>query len=184
LQDPESASPDRGQEMLKRYLDGDPSAVAHVRQIARLALIQRGFRFDAEERRDLVQEVLLDVFRAASRPGFELQASLDAFVRSVTHRRYVDWLRSRKPGTEPGPARDGFKAPDAGLLAREEIETAKRVLLRMGGPCRTLILLRLSGKGYAEISRELGRSEGALRNQLYKCLKKARDMFRRLEKSG
>ena len=58
------------------------------------------------------------------------------------------------------------------------------MLESLPGTCRELITRRtVEGLSYREIARMKGRSEQGLRNQLYKCLKRARDMFRELQRA-
>jgi DNA-directed RNA polymerase specialized sigma24 family protein len=71
--------------------------------------------------------------------------------------------------------------PDDGLLDRERRNLAVEVVARLKKPCRELIALRIGrGLSYHQMSEVLGRTEAALRNQSYYCLKQARRILDRL----
>lgn len=180
MHDPDGSKPD----LLAQYLKGELPALARVREIARWVVAQRGYFIPEPEREDLLQEVLLNVYRAASKEGFRLQHGAEAFVRSVAHRRCIDWVRRHRRVVEAGvkPNNPRPSSPEDEVVATERLRLARRVLVSLPEACRELIVRRtVEGRSYAEISRLEGRSEQALRNQLYKCLKKAQEMFRDLE---
>ena len=169
-------------DLLARYLAGDPSAIADIRNYARRVVYAKGYFVPIAEREDIVQEILLNVFRAASVPGFRLQHGVNAFVRVLAHRRCVDWVRLHR--RDDSPARSitpHAGGPEEDVLKRERLQIAGRVLETLPPGCRKLIVQRfVEGRSYTEISHIQGRSEHALRNQLYKCLQKARQLFRNL----
>lgn len=171
-----------GDDLLARYRDGDGEALARIRDFARWVVYERGYFVPYPERDDLLQEVLLDVYRAASAPGFRLRHGVEAFVRSVAHRRCIDWVRRRRWSAEALPPTDRTTpGPEGDALARERLELARRVLAKLSPACRELIVKRTEGLSYAEIAHDEGSSEQAMRNRLYKCLQKARRLFRQLD---
>ena len=173
-------SPDRngdpGPEAVSRGLQrGEAAAVRLVRERVRRILAYRGFGIPREERRDLEQEVMTQLWQAANRPGFAGGERFWGFVEVVASRRCIDWLRKRRETEELADSLpDDGEDPAAGALARERRTLALEVLSRLDRPCRDLIYLRVGlEKSYREISRLLGRSEGALRVQLHRCIGKA-----------
>lgn len=169
-------------DLLVRYLAGDPAAIANIRDQARRVVHAKGYFVPFAEREDILQEILLNVYRAASAPGFRLQHGVNAFVRTLAHRRCVDWVRLHRRDDSPArsvtPLAGG---PEEDVLQRERLQIAGQVLETLPPGCRKLIVQRfVEGRSYTEISRLQGRSEHALRNQLYKCLKKAQLLFRNL----
>jgi len=170
--------------VLARFLAGDPAAVARVSDWARGVIAGRGYYVPDSEQEDLLQETIIQIYRAASAPDFALQQTAVAFVRSVAHRRCVDWLRCRRIERPFNPESVSPGAgPDEALLKDEKTTRALRVLALLGESCRRLIHLRVGdGLPYRVIARRLGRSEGAVRNHMYKCLRKARGLMEDLEK--
>ena len=166
----------------RRLLVGDPAAASRVAKLARLVVGDRGYFIPAKDRPDIVQEVILDVWRAVIRPGFRFGQEFDSFVRTVAYRRCVDWLRRSRPTEElesnplPGAGR-----PDEELFDREQIERGRQVLRQLGASCLEVIRLRsIDELSYRQIAERQGRSEGAVRNQMYKCLKQARRILEEL----
>lgn len=155
---------------------GDAAAMDRVAAQARRVVGCRAYRVRREEQPDLVQQVVLEVWQAVRQPGFVLSRSLDALVRSVAYRRVIDWRRRRRVEAE---LPDGMPAPDADPQAacerREERLLGQRIWAELSEPCRQVLHLRMDeGLSYREIAERQGRSEGAVRNQMYKCLKRAR----------
>lgn len=160
----------------RAFRQGVPEAVTRVRDRVGRILAFRGYRIPAEERRDLQQEVMAQIWRAANRAGFDPARGFLGFVEVVTARRCIDWLRTRRQDSELQPDhRDERPDPFAVTLAGERARLAAAVLARLREPCRELIALHIvEHKPYSEVARILGRSEGALRVQMYRCIREAR----------
>jgi RNA polymerase sigma factor (sigma-70 family) len=127
---------------------------------------------DESDRLDIEQEVLGQLWRAATSPGFDPAAGFWGLVETVTVRRSIDWLRRRReevPIEDTHP--DAHAWPDQRAMERETAESLRNAIARLGEPCRQLIHLRLErGLRFRSISHRLGRSEGALRVQLHRCI--------------
>ena len=159
-------------EGLKR---GDREATDAVRHRVRKVLAFRGYGIPTEERRDLEQIVLVQLWEAVDRPGFDA-SRFWGLVEVLTARRCVDWLRRRRPltveVTEALP--DPQSRPDESAIARQRLEVARSVLKELPATCRQLLDLHVAkGLSYREISRLLGKSEGALRVQMTRCIQRA-----------
>ncbi len=173
--------------LVRPFLQGDRRAVSCVESMVVQVVRFRGYYVPAGECRDLVQQVLLDLCEALRRPRYSITHDFAALVRSVAHRRCVDWLRRQRPQgpIDPRmPAPDG--RPDEAVAQEERRRLAAEILDQLPEPCRKLIALRLAGAlSYKEIAGIVGRSEGALRFQMYQCLKHARSVLgRRLKRAG
>lgn len=158
-------------------------AVRAVRDFARRVVDERGYYVAHADREDLLQQTLLDVYRAASRPGFALRAGLHAFVRSITHRRCIDWVRLRRP-VEPISAEmpDPGNPVDLKLEESQRIAIAAQALRRLGAECRELIVLRAGrGLSYGQIAAARGERAGTVRNRMHRCLRRAHRLFREME---
>lgn len=166
---------------IRDFLQGDSRAVRRAEaEISRVVRF-RGYYVPEEDRRDLIQEVLLQVCQALARPGFTFTTGFDHFVRSIAHRRCVDWIRRYRVHEAFDPVTPGDQdAPDDQLRESEQHALAAEILGALPERCRDLIRLHLGeGLNYRQIGEQLGCSEGAMRNQMYECLKKAREDFRR-----
>ncbi len=183
---PPGSSADANEALVRRFLAHDRATTARVQALVTRIVSFRGFFVPRHERPDVVQEVLLDLWDAVSRPGFNARDSFEAFARTVTYRRCTDWRRARRPTvTIESPIVDGARGPEAHALARERFLLGVRILGRLGQGCRELIRLHTTeGLTYSEIGARLGRSEGALRVQMHGCLDEARRELARLRKPG
>ena len=174
-------------EEVEGLLAGDPSALARIRNTIRVVVRYKGYFVPGSEREDLVQEVLLSVWREVSKPGFQLRGSFDAFVRCLAHRRCVDWIRNlppKDPDCRPADQREPAR-PDHPLLEKEKVSLARKTLEKLREPCRNLIELHVGKKiSYRELSGQTGRSEMALRRQMSDCLKQARRILERIQRSS
>jgi RNA polymerase sigma-70 factor (ECF subfamily) len=162
--------------LVQGFLHGDAEATVRVAAVARRVVGDRGYYIRSGEREDVVQQVLLDTYRAVTRPGFVLQREFASLVRSIACRRCVDWMRRERPtvGLTPGIADDRAN-PHERLKVQETIELGRRALRDLSERCRELIRMRIrDGLSYRSIAERLRSSEGAVRNRMYKCLQRAK----------
>jgi RNA polymerase sigma-70 factor, ECF subfamily len=135
-----------------------------------------------QDRDDLAQEVMTEVWQAVNRSRFDFSSGFWGFVEVVTARRCIDWLRSRK---EQLPIPDGLGSPAPGPLTRaldrERSEMASEVLAALHPRCQQLVSLRLRDElSYKEIAEVTGTSEGTVRVQFYRCIRGARGLLKRI----
>lgn len=173
----------------RRLQRGEPEAVSEVRLRVAKILSHRGLRIPRQEQDDLEQEIMIQVWQGVNRPAFDCTAGFWGFVETVTARRCIDWLRAHEehlPLPEDSPA--SGKGPLRQTLDRERGAQASQILAALGPACHRLITLRISeGLSYREIARLLGKTEGALRVQLYRCIEHARrisDDIERRDEAG
>jgi RNA polymerase sigma factor (sigma-70 family) len=166
-------------EWARRMRLGDAAAVDHVRARVRKILASKRLRIPVQDREDLEQEVMTEVWQAVNRPGFDFTAGFWGFVEVVTSRRCIDWLRSRKvPLPLSENLLDSGRNPLQKTLDNERTDLAEKVLAALDPDCRKLILLRLrEGFSYSAIARNLGKTEGALRVQMYRCIRVAQQLL-------
>lgn len=166
-------------EWARRMQRGEAAAVDHVRERVRKILRFKRLGIPGQERDDLEQEIMTVVWQAVNRPGFDFTAGFWGFVEVVSSRRCIDWLRSRKvsaPISED--LLDSGKSPLQKTLDNERADLAEKVLATLDPDCRKLILLRLrEGRSYSKIARDLGKTEGALRVQMYRCIRAAQQLL-------
>lgn len=176
-------SPIASGDWAKRLRQGEPDAVHMVRERVRKILGFQRLRIPASEREDLEQEVMTELWQAVNRSSFDFTAGFWGFVEIVTSRRCIDWLRKRKdqvPVVEG--LRDERENPFDKVQRSERAAIAARIIQAMDSNCREILVMRFQkGMGYGEISERLGKSEGAMRVQMHRCVKRAREMFQSVD---
>ena len=164
-----------------RFRRGDATAAQEIRQHIRRILTYRGYGFSREARRDLEQDVMTQLWQAVHQPHADLGSRFWGFVETVTVRRAIDRLRVRRERVPLDVRVADEPDPLARTLARERAHLAQAVLERLPENCRRLICLQLGeGRSYREISNVLAKSQGALRVEMYRCIRKARELLEEL----
>jgi len=145
--------------------------------------VTNGFA-EGDDRKDLMQELLLAVWKAI--PAFRHGAQPSTFLYRVSHNAALTWKRTQRnyrrkldefeshaPTDTNGPA----SAPSAALLERLYSEIRKLLPLD-----RSLVLLSLDGVSYADMAQIHGLSESNVgvrlnraKQQLAKAMKGAAD---------
>lgn len=158
---------------------GDPKAVEEVRERVDRILAHRGFAMAQQDRDDVRQEVMIQLWQAVTRPSFDPAAGFWSFVELVTARRAIDWLRRQSRSVaDLKPSPSAGVTPSAAALEREKRQMAQRALSALDPSCRELVTLHLEkGRSYRELAQILGRSEGALRVQMYRCIRRVRKIL-------
>lgn len=168
--------------LFRGFLESDATALEEVQEVVGRAIRFRGFGIPVEDRRDLAQEALLQVWREVSRPGFRLHESFRALVCVIAYRRCLDWKRLRHPSNPvESSIPDVRQGPEVDLLDRERVDLAYRAMRELPERSRELIRLHVQeDRSYREIASIQGRSEGAVRTQMWQCLKEARVILEKL----
>lgn len=169
-----------------RLRRGEAEAVRQVR--SRVARILRGrrLRIPPQERDDLEQQIVTEVWQGVNRSSFDISMGLWGFVEVVSSRRCIDWLRSRRQARDPldGEIRDRRADPLQRSLREERSRRAARILAALEPSCRDLIVMRFrEDLSYRRIAERLGRDEGALRVQMYRCIRRARRAVEKLPRT-
>ena len=172
-----SGEPD---DLLSRFREGEAKAVREVGAIARAVVSHRGHYVPRSEWADLVQETVVHVYRAVSSPERHCPRGFESLVRSVAHRRCVDWVRrerqTRRANPEPSPARF---TPETAASERESLERARRAVRSLDHNCRTLIYLRFRlALAHRDIATRLKSTEGSVRVRIHRCLEALRERLR------
>jgi len=164
-------------ELLERHL---PELRAYLRRRARGLLAAR------ESASDLAQSVCREVIEHVDRFEHGERGAVESFRawlyrtaerKLVDRYRYYtatkrDGVRVEEDGDGNGSSRLPLPAtPSHQAVAREELAAAEAALARLEPAQREAILLsRVEGLPHAEIARRMGRSEGAVRNLVYRGL--------------
>jgi len=177
--------PDRDRKLLSDFLRGEASAHERCAEWARSVLFSRRLSIPADEREDLLQETLQDLFTRASRPDFQLRESLSGLVKTIAAARCVDWWRrvGRVRDRDRRMASRGESPPplhDEQVLDHLDGARAWRAVDAMDPACRRLIRRRLiDDYDYEAISRMTGVKVPTLRSRFYECMRKLRWRLRR-----
>jgi RNA polymerase sigma factor (sigma-70 family) len=166
-------------QLFRQFSAGEITAVVRVRALVVRVVGFRGYYIPGEERADVVQEAMLQIWRAVSATGFSLNTSFEALVRSITYRGCVDWMRRHRPTQAIDPTMSSpAVSPDEEYFQKERTQLGGRVIASLRQPCRELFRLFVAeGMSYRQISALQGRSVGALRTQMYDCLKESRTLL-------
>jgi RNA polymerase sigma-70 factor, ECF subfamily len=165
-------------EMMARFLQGDPEAVATLDGwIERAAWpYQRrlAHRWD-----DVLQDVRLEVTRLLSEGKFRGESSLRTYLWRVVSHTCLDQIRSQgkwqwadleileqEDGRAAGPPRPAANDP-------VERDLLLRVLDRASQECRELWRMLVLGLSYREMSVRLQVAEGTLRVRVLRCRERA-----------
>lgn len=121
---------------------------------------------------------MTQLWQAATNPGTDLTLGFWSLVETVTARRAIDWMRLHREHASLDADAADKSNPLADTLARERADLMRAAVEELPEDCRRLIHLHLDeGKTYREIAGILSRSEGALRVQMYRCIRRARELL-------
>ncbi len=161
------------EDLVRRAREGDREAFEElVRRTSRLMYAKLYLEVgDPHQAEDLVQETFLRAFRAVG--GLEDAGKFRGWLTSIAKSVVIDFYRrstrQRRTAKEL-PPREGGKSDQADT--REQI---RRALLSLPDEYRLPLTLRyIDGADYAEITMQLGLTNGALRGLLHRGLKMLR----------
>ena len=130
----------------------------HGRAVLKVA---RAYTLTAEDCRDLVQEILLQVWR--SLPQFQARSGASTWIYRIALNTALGWHRKERarlgrerPILEEPPVPDG----DGQIERREAVERLYAAIRRLPPPDAALVLLYLDGLSYRQMAEVLGISEG------------------------
>lgn len=195
------AAPARDRDLVALCRSGDGEA------FARLVALQEGMVFNlaarllgnAEEARDVAQEVFLQVYRQLGR--FEGRSSLRTWIYRIVvnqcHNRRRLWHRRRRELEEPLDERLGAHAgagrfggvaepsPFDELRQRERAARVQAALLDLRFEQRTVLVLReVEGLSSEEVAGALGIPEGTVKSRLSRAREALRQRLAGLVEEG
>jgi len=130
-----------------------------------------------EERRDLLQEILLQTWR--SLPGFEGRAKPATWIYRVALNTAITYLRksARSGLVDALPHAQAAVCEDEDLRQVENAEVLERALATLSSIEKAIVLLHFEERSYQEIGEILGVSEKAVSVKLVRIKTKLRDWF-------
>lgn len=158
----------------------EPDAVAEVEKIVTKIVAARGYGIPPEDRRDIGQEIMGQLWQAVRRPGFDPGERFVGFIEVVSSRRCVDWYRAQRPIVELDPELRDRRADAGDRAARgDRRRQVREAVEALPAACRELLTLRFGREmSYRELAARLGASEGTIRVRLHRCIGKARERLR------
>ena len=161
-------------ELLERHL---PALRAFVRLKAGPSLLAK------ESCSDLAQSVCRDVLENAERFRFGGEAEFRKWLFTTAMRKIADRAEHWRAGKRnPARERDGldeqelrglasFYTPSSQAMAREELQRVEHGFAQLAPEKQEVVLMaRLMGMNHAEIAKELGKTEVAVRSMLSRAL--------------
>ncbi len=157
-------APEAPPDLLPRIASGDGDAVREVVQRYRGLIWSLARRSDRDHTDDAVQEIFVDLWRAA--PRFDATKAPEvAFVSMIARRRLIDRSRkrSRRPPSLPLMAADSVPGAEAGPeLTTLGAQTIK-ALSQLRPEQREVIMLSVHGWSHGEIAAETGLPLGTVK---------------------
>ena len=155
--------------LVERAREGDRAAFGEIFQL-RVNSVQRyvgSMVRDPERTQDTVAETFIDAWR--SLPKLRDAGRFDGWLLRIAHRRAMDELRRSRPSValEDAPEvtderRDS--SPSEVAEAAEDAAVVRGALAELPEPQREVVTLRyLQDLSYAEIAKQVGRSNDAVR---------------------
>ena len=163
---------------------GNPKALQRVQKRVQQIIAFRGYGIPLQDRQEIQQDALVQIWQGVNKKGFDAERGFWGFVQVVTARRCIDWMRRNEAPTPTDQPELVSPAPGplGRALDRERRQLMNAALASLGSDAQELIELRIgAGKSYAEIARRTGRTEQALRAQMYRSVAKARSYIEDFE---
>jgi RNA polymerase sigma factor (sigma-70 family) len=134
---------------------------------------------DPARTEDAVQQAFLHAYVALRRPDPEASIALRPWMYRIARNCAIDILRRDQPsGEELDADVDGAPAPPLVLERRDEFRGVVKGLMALPDEQRRALVAReLEGLSYDEISYELGTSEGAVRQLIFRGRTALRQRF-------
>jgi len=147
---------------------------SHPRVVPKIA---RMYCWDADDRKDLVQEITLQLWRAF--PGYDERRPFPTWMYRIALNVAISWQRRPRPLHDAlGMEHEGLVGNhDVDVEARERLTQVKRAMQSLGALDRALLLLHLDGCSQRESAEVLGTSESNIATRLGRI----RQRLRRLD---
>ena len=173
VREPAAPTPE---ELLAAVAEGDETAFAQLYQVVSgpvFGVVRRVVR-DAAQAEEVTQEVLVELWRTASRYAPELGGAVD-WALTLAHRGTVDRVRSAAERTDAA-ASGAFDEVAERVTARLEREQVRRCLATLTRPQRESVLLAYyGGHTYRQVADHLSVPPGTVRTRLRDGLLRLRD---------
>ena len=172
------------EQIIQQLKSGNHSSVfkelyKHYALVRQMILKNSGNKQDAE---DVFQEGVIILYRKVKEENFKLTSSIATFLFSISRYQWLNELRKRKK--EPLSELKDISNEDEDLFGRysedeSKFKKAEEAFMQIGDKCRELLQLFYYKKlDLKDIASKLGFSnEKVAKNQKYRCLEKARELY-------
>ena len=157
----------------KQFIDHLERHQGVVQRVARL------YTHNAEDRRDLVQEILYQLWRAW--PRYRGEARVTTWMYRIALNTALTGLRRgrRAPELLPlDPDQSGPAVDPAAALRGERVRSLHEAIRALGPADRAVVMLQLEGLPHREIGEVLGISENLVNVKLHRIRERLRTMMR------
>ncbi len=162
---------------------GDPAAFEALVRETHRSVYGLVYRLVAnhEDAADVMQEVYVRVWRSLRR--FRGESSFETWIYRVATNAALSHLKRRRRDPEPiDPHAMAEVEPAAGTEVADRAELLERALAALPMQARTAVVMRdVYGFSIAEIAKQIGATEGAVKVRLFRARKRLAD---RLEADG
>jgi len=174
--------------LVDRVLNGDKQAFALIIQQTEALVAQMVYKMipRAEDRKDLVQDIYLKVYKNLS--GFRHQSKLSTWIGQITYNACISYLRAKQlllPGygapDENGETRDANDAvatdeTDSRIFQKQRAALVQQAMEKLSPIHRTLITLyHQEEMSYQEISVITSLPEGTVKSYLFRARKSLKE---------
>lgn len=162
-------------EVIRRARAGDAAAFRRVAEAYERVLYRIAWRmtFDAEEARDLCQDILLRVYRNLDR--YDPERPFEPWLYRVATNVCLNWRkRPRRPEAVGGAAELDLRAPAARVEeAPGDAEQLRRALQELPDDYRLVLALRYEeGHSYDRIAELTGQPLGTVKTWIFRAKEK------------
>jgi len=178
------AGEERSVEQIRK--DAFQRLVERTREPVRRFLMRRHNCRDVHLAEDVVQEVLIQVYRRAEQ--FDPQRSFWGWLYRIARNKYIDALRrQREVGTGwISDADDALEqwlhkqalaapTPETEALSQERKQRLEAALAKLPGPQQTIVRLKQQGVKGTDIARQLSRSQAYVSQAYHEAVELLRD---------
>lgn len=165
--------------LLRRFLSGEPGACKVVEGGVKRVVLYWNAPFSQDDREDLIQQTLMEIYLAIAKPEFELKQNLLALARKIAARRCIDQMRKYRP-TDPIDEQHETSNPSPykDLELKDEIHQVRLALDGLDSNDREVIRRRfLREESYSAIVADLGRDENYWRGRVFQGIMKMRKIL-------
>lgn len=135
------------------------------------------YRTDAEERRDLYQEIVLQLWKAF--PKFRAEAKISTWIYQIAlNTAITDYRRSRKQGMRVALTEQFAEIPDTSSTAdwEEKSQWLYQAINTLSDAEKAIVMLFLDDKSYDEIAEIVGITAGNTRVRMHRIQEKLRKL--------
>ena len=132
---------------------------------------------DIEARRDLYQEIVLQLWR--SFPKFRKEAKVSTWIYQVAlNTAITDYRRSRKQGARVEISEQLTQIPDTTATAewQERVQWLHRAINTLSDAEKAIVMLYMDEKSYDEIAEIVGITSGNVRVKMHRIQEKLRKL--------